>query len=102
MADIHVNDIGTELVVVVKDEDEAVVDVSGATKTIKLTKPDGVDVPKSAVNDTTGTDGKIRYNTIANDLDQPGLWQIQGFVEMASGQKWHTKVGSFRVKPNLS
>jgi hypothetical protein len=106
MASIHVGDIGTELVVVIVDENGAAVDVSNVsnTLTIYLKKPGaaGAVLTKSASLDTTGTNGKIKWVTIAGDLDIDGLWTIQGYVQMVGGQKWCSDEGTFRVKPNLA
>lgn len=103
-ADIRQGDIGTELVVEIVDEDGTVIDVSAATtKTIKLKKPgaDGTVSEKTAVLDTDGTDGKIVYVTIADDLDTAGRWKIQGYVVLGSN-KWHSQEAEFLVKSNLS
>lgn len=100
-ADIHVNDIGTELVVAIVDEDGAAVNLAAATvKTIRLKPPTGATLSKAAVLDTNGTDGLIRYDTVSGDLSTPGSWQIQGFVTVA-GKSWSTEVGNFLVKKNL-
>lgn len=100
--DIRNGDIGTELVVVVVDEDGAVVDISAATTTqILLRKPDGTVVTQTAVLDTTGTDGKMKYTTVLDDLDTNGIWHIQGYVVLSSSLKWHTAVEEFRVRANL-
>lgn len=104
MADIHVGDVGTELVVTVLDEDGDAVDVSAATtKTILLRKPGpaGGVLSKAAAFDATGADGRIKYTTQAGDLDTPGIWSIQGYVVLASG-RWHTLTGTFRVRANLA
>ena len=50
---------------------------------------------------TDGTDGQIYYNTVYNvDLDQLGLFQIQGKVTL-SGQPVLTAVGYFQVLANV-
>lgn len=99
--DMHVGDIGTVLEVTLYDSG-SVVDVSSATvKQIILEKPDGTAVTKTASFTTDGADGKLRYTTIANDLDAPGDWNLQVYVEMPAG-KWKSDVGVFTVLPNLS
>lgn len=101
MADeIHVGDVGTQLVGTVTD-DAVAVDVSLASvKTIVLTKPNGVVVTKTASFFTNGVDGKLLYTTIAGDLDRAGEWRIQGHVTLANGD-WHTKISRFIVLRNL-
>lgn len=98
--DMHVGDIGTVIEVTLYDGG-SVVDISSATvKQFMLEKPDGTTVTKSASFTTDGTDGKLRYTTIANDLDTAGDWQLQVYVEMTAG-KWNSDVGAFTVLPNL-
>lgn len=99
--DIHRDDIGTELVIPMVDEAGTAIDVSGATtKQIWLGKPDGVVLTKTASNDTTGTDGKIKWVTVSGDLSVAGEWTIQGYV-VVSGQEWHSAVSKFTVAQNL-
>ena len=101
MADIQQGDIGTILRATLEDSG-TVVDVSTATvKQIKLQKPDGTDVTKTAVFTTDGSDGKIQYVTVADDLDQSGEWKIQGYVEMPNWQG-HSAKDTFFVGQNLS
>lgn len=97
---IHINDIGTELIVTIKD-DGAVVDISGAsTMTIVIKKPDGESLTKTASLYTDGTDGKMEYITQSGDIDQAGLYKIQGIVVLDSGT-FHTSISSFQVHCNL-
>lgn len=103
-AHIHVGDVGTELVVQVVDENAAAVDVSAATSlTIFLKQPgeNGSVLTKTAVLDTTGTDGKIKYTTVAGDIGTDGVWTIQGRVTVG-GSTWSTAESRFVVKPNLA
>jgi hypothetical protein len=101
MADIRVGDVGTELVIPVTDEDGVEVDVSAATKTIYLRKPDGTVLTKTAVNDTTGTDGLMKHVTVSGDLNVAGEWGIQGRVVSGSNQ-WSTADSTFVVKKNFA
>lgn len=99
---IHVGDVNTELVVAMADEQGVPIDVSAAAvRTIRLRKPAGTVLSKTAVNDTTGTNGLIRYDTIAGDLDAAGWWSIQGYVEVAAG-KWSSMETRFWVAPVLA
>lgn len=98
---IRIGDIGTVFRLTVKDQDEVVVDVSTAsTKQIIFTDPSGTTTAKTATFTTDGTDGKIQYQTVANDLDEAGQWQIQGYVVISSGS-WKTNILRFDVLANL-
>jgi hypothetical protein len=100
MANIHYGDIGTDLEVIIKNV-LGTLDVSGATvKQIVLGKPSRVAVVKDAAFVTDGTDGLIHYVTIANDLDEVGVWRIQGYVVLPDGA-WHTSVEEFDVLENI-
>lgn len=97
-ARIHVGDVGTELVVAVTDQLGADVDLSGASGlTIYLTHPDGTTLAKTAVVDTDGTDGLMKYVTQAGDLSAKGTWKIQGYVSGAGGWSGSTREGTFEV-----
>ena len=98
---IHVGDIGTVIEVTVKDEDDAIVNLSTATvKQFIFDKPDGVNVTKDAAFSTTGVDGKLRYTLVANDILLHGDWNLQIYIENPSG-KWHSDVKTFSVRENL-
>lgn len=99
--EIRVGDIGTVFILTVKDQDDAVVDISGAsTKQIIFREPDDTAVVKTAAFTTDGTDGKMQYTTVADDLDQVGEWQHQGKVVIGSGT-WKTDIEKFKVYSNL-
>ena len=101
MAEIHVGDVGTSFRAVIKDENDEIVDVSGATtKTITFKKPDGTLLVKDAELYTDGTDGIIEYISEENDLDDCGNWRLQGRVVFASGH-WKSSIHDFKVEANL-
>lgn len=84
MRNPHKGDIGTVLILFVHD-DQVAVDVSGAsTKTIYIKKPSGTVLTKTASFTTDGTDGKIEWTTVSNDLDEAGEYQLQGYLVLAS------------------
>lgn len=101
----HVGDVDTELVAELvacdpdDDSDEGTpIDVSTASVLyIYLTSPAGVTTRKVAVLDTTGTDGKIRYNTVAGDLSAEGIWRMQGYAEVGA-RKFSGSETTFEVK----
>ena len=104
--EIHLNDVGTafEITVVKKNLITGlmeVVDISSTTlRQIIFKKPSLATVPHTAVFITDGTDGKMLYISVADDLDQAGDWELQGYIEMPTWQG-HTVTGKFEVEPNL-
>lgn len=101
--EIHVNDLGTKILVTVTDSATAV-DVSGAvaagSKQIIIKKPSGTKLEKEAVFNSDGTDGKIYYLIIAGDFDEAGTYKIQGKVIISDGT-FYTDIQSFKVHRNL-
>lgn len=96
-AELHVNDVGTDLVVTVTDETGAAVNVATATNiTVWLTKPDGTVLTKTGTLDTDGTDGKVKYTTQSGDLSVKGTWKIQAAVTIGSAS-WSTRQAPFLV-----
>jgi hypothetical protein len=99
--EIHKNDVGTVFELTIKDG-QATVDVSTTTaKQIIFRKPDGSTLTKTAAFVTDGTDGKIKYTTIAGDLDSSGIWEYQAKVTF-SGGAWSADIKTFRVHDNLA
>jgi len=97
---IHVGDIGTQLIVTVYDDGE-IVDISGASSlVIILKKPDGTNHTKTANLYTDGTDGKMVYVSVVGDFSEPGNFKIQGKVTLAGGI-YYTSIGTFKVHCNL-
>lgn len=100
--EIRKDDIGTVFEFTIKDQDNQVLDISGATKLeMVFLKPDRqTTVTKTAVFTTDGTDGKMRYTAETGFLDTVGDWQRQGYVVLVGGE-WRTSIRSFRVLSNL-
>ena len=99
-ASVHVGDFGTILEVTVKDQADVIVDLSGTTlKTIDVIDPDGNRATKTAAFKTDGTDGILKYTTVANDIDESGEWRLQAFVRFGSGE-WYSTQSSFNVEPS--
>jgi len=102
-AQIQVGDIGTQLQIEVVDQDSVVVDIGPATtKEICLSKPSGTNVKFTASfpSGGDGSDGLMEYITESGDLDEEGVWKIQGRVVFTTGE-WRTGVDSFRVYDNI-
>ncbi len=99
--EIHFGDIGTVFKVTIKD-DSTVVDISTAsTKQIVLKKPSGEKLTKTANFLTDGSDGIITYTTISGDLDEAGMWKIQGYIVLSGGNTFYTDINAFKVYRNL-
>lgn len=101
---IKYNDIGTTFTITIVDDDSVAVDISGATTVSMIfLKPDQTTITKTATFVTDGSDGKIQYETVDGDLDQSGLWHIQGYVDISSGDTiFHSEIGGFLVGCNLT
>ncbi len=101
IGDIFVNDIvrfeGT-----VKDQDSAVVDVSGASvkNVVFRNFANGKVYVQAGTLTNAGTDGKIEYTTINTDLDVGGQWKWQINV-VGPGYENSTDIKTFRVLGKL-
>jgi hypothetical protein len=100
--EIRVGDIGTVFECTVRDQDGKVVDISSAsTKQMIFKTASGKTLTKTASLSSSGTDGKMKYVTIAGDLDKAGGWIVQGKVTLPGGT-WKTDWSKFDVYGNLS
>lgn len=99
-SEIHVGDIGTELIITVKD-DGVVVDISAATLLqIIIKKPNGISYTKTGTLYTDGTDGKMKYVSVDGDFSAPGNYKIQGKVTLTGGT-YYSSISDFQVYCNL-
>ncbi len=99
--DIHVNDFGVVFQATVKDEEDAVVNISGSTSLLlRFKSPDSTLYSKSASISTDGTDGVMEYTAESGLFNVSGQWQVQGYVLLPDGQ-WSTSVTQFFVQKNL-
>ena len=92
MSQVFVGDIGTEIVL-----DCGAVVSSATARKIYALKPNGTKVTWTATADGTTA---IKYVTQINDLDIPGVWQLQAYVEV-SGWKGSGEVAELEVKSLL-
>jgi len=98
--EIHAYDIGTIFQLEVQEDDVAV-DISAAISIdFYFGAPSGATKSKVGEFVTDGTDGLIRYTTIADDLDEVGPWQVQAKVELPAWEG-HTSIVDFSVYPNV-
>ena len=102
--EIHVGDVGTVIKALIKDQDNAVVNISTATtKTLYLRKPDGTAKTFAGTFTTDGSDGYIQYTLAATtDIDVEGPWVRQWYFAFSgnSTEFWSDKA-PFTVYPNL-
>lgn len=99
-SEIHYGDIGVNFNITVMNGTE-ILNVSNANSiSIIFQKPDSSDLTKIAVLTTNGTDGKIKYTTVAGDLDQIGTWQIQARVDFGASV-FSTDIQKFKVYRNI-
>ena len=101
-SEIHKNDANLGLRFTIKDENDNVVNLSGAAKKdIIFKKPNNVKFTKSGSLVTDGTDGVIQYATATGDLDTVGYWRAQCFVDLGSSGSFYSDVVKFKVHDNL-
>lgn len=98
---IHNGDAGTKFALTIVDVDGVKIDVSTASdKYLYFQKPDGTKFKVDAVFKTDGKDGIIQYVTSDYEIDQAGIWQVQGFVDVTEGS-FFTRITKFEVLPTL-
>lgn len=98
--EVHLNDIGVQFVVTLKDDDETI-DISAATtKNFLFKKPSGDLLTKAGTLVTDGTDGKLSYTTASGDLNEVGTWKMQCNIIIGT-YNWHSDVISFKVHRNI-
>lgn len=102
--DARVGDVGFIIEVPFVDEEADAIDISTATtKQIKIQRPDGSRLTKTASFSGTGTDGKIQVATVSTDLNSVGLYEYQGYAVWSSGAKdKHTALGFFWVGKKIA
>jgi hypothetical protein len=80
----HVGDIGATVLLEVK-ETRAALNISAATSLqIEIQRPDGTTLDKTAVFNSDGTDGKIKYVTVSGDLNTAGRYEVQGYFVLST------------------
>lgn len=99
-SEIHLNDVGTRFLITVKDRDTIVNIANYSSLTLIFKKPSSTTIYRSGILHTDGTDGKIRYDTAAGDLNETGTYKLQGRVALPSGT-FYTDIHNFQVHCNL-
>lgn len=99
-SEIHVGDIGTQLIMTVKDDGE-IVDISNAVSlTIIMKKPDGQSYTKTGTVYTDGTDGKMYYASVDGDFNAAGNYKLQAIVVLSNGT-FYSSISTFKVFCNV-
>jgi len=100
-ADIRVGNYGGVFRATVKDEDDAAVDISGATtKEFRFLLPDGTTSDKSCAFYTDGTDGILDWVVTSGFIDQAGSWWVEAHV-VTPTKGFRTDAHAFEVKGNI-
>ena len=100
--DIRVNDIGTQYLITILNQDNSVVNIANANpKQIVFEDPNGVVLTKNGTLYTDGTDGKLYYISVSGDFKVKGWWELQGYV-VISGSAWRSSIEKFKINRNLS
>ena len=98
--EIHQNDIGTAFTITIQDGTTAVDISTATTKKIVFKKPSCTKLTYDTAFVSDGTDGKIKYNVVAGDLDEVGTYKLQSYVVISDGT-FYTDITSFKVYRNL-
>lgn len=97
--------VGDELRLIVQfvDQDGVIIDLAGNSLIeIKVGYPDGSSEDHAATLLTDGTDGKIYYDTDADDLNVSGFYVIQGKATVG-GESFSTRTnGILQVFDNVN
>lgn len=99
--EIHVDDVGTEFRVLVKDGSTTLDLSTSSTLDYKFLKPSGTQITRTGSFLNDGTDGYIKYITVSGDIDEIGTWKFQVFIEIDGGS-WHSDMHSFKVHRNIT
>lgn len=78
-----------------------IADISNATvKNIIIEKPDDSILTKTGIFSTDGKDGLLYCRTITGDIDLPGVYNVQAYIESPDFEGYSTPV-SFTAYANL-
>ena len=82
-------------------QDGTAKDISSyTTRQFIFTDPDGTAATKTALFDSDGTDGKLKYTTLDGDIDSVGNWQVTARI-INTGSELTSDPHEFRVKARL-
>jgi hypothetical protein len=101
----HAGDVGAVIQVTFTSDGSTVIDIDDATtKQIKFEDPNGTVITKAAEYVTDGSDGVLKYTTVASDtvFATAGRWFIQGYVVSAKAGTLHTSKTAQEVLATVS
>lgn len=104
VGDVHVGDIGTKYKAKILDAGVAFDPTTATIKKLIFKTPLGV-IEKTATVTTDGTNWYLEYTVQAADTTfhlNKGTYSWQGYVEFASGEKYHTNIETYVVEKNLN
>lgn len=102
-ANLHVGDTGTTIVILLKNQDEAAIDLSSFSSIVLLIKrPDNSLVERDCFFVTNGMDGKVQYTTIISDLTIPGNYRFQIRCNIGDSNIWHSNIIIKKVYINVA
>lgn len=82
-------------------ENGSPVDISSATqKDLIFKKPPQDKFIRAADFVTDGTDGKIKYSSVAGEIDIKGTYRLQAFIKTLGGE-YFTEIKTIDVAENL-
>ena len=86
----------------IKNQDAGIVDLSIAlTRELVFKHPGAAPLVVTATLVTDGTDGKVKYTTLATDLSIPGIWKVQADIAVDANNSYPSTIAEFEVFPNL-
>ena len=98
---LQVGNVGSLIRMTVVDQDGEPVDVSAATLTLYLRRPDDSVLVKTPTLTSGGVDGRIQYATVANDLIKPGgPYSLQVKV-VIGGNTYFSTILILQISPNI-
>ena len=101
-SNLHVGDVGTAIVITVKNQSSSVVNLSIYNNTTLIFKrPDGTIVQRVCAWLNDGTDGKVQYITTSEDLTMPGNYKFQVRCSTSSNV-WHSNIVTQKVYSNVA
>ncbi len=104
-APIFVGDVGTIFRLTFKEcvgDVPTIVDISTSTsKSFVFRRPDNSLLTVTPVFTTDGTDGKLQYTSVTDDINMIGVWCLQGSVTFSGSGPYHGTVVKFDVDAAL-
>jgi len=98
---LFVDNEGTSIQMVLRDQDENPVNLTGASETMFIFQPpSGTNVEKVASIFGSPTDGILQYIVEPDTLNVIGEWQMQARIQLPTG-KWTSSISKFHIKSNL-